>query len=106
MVSKRKTTSRSGVGLGSPKAGAQAILPAKMPRSSAKVRVSREDMPEPYTPPDEHNVQMRKIVGGHIVRQHGYKDGQRFENEQFSKTKPKVVFDQAKRAARLAGKVI
>lgn len=105
MLSKRKTTSRSGVGLGSPKSAAKDVLPAKMPRGT-KVRMAREDMPEPYTPPDEHNVQMRKIVGGHIVRQHGYKDGQRFEQEQFSKTKPKVVFDQAKRAARLAGKVI
>lgn len=108
MASKRKTTTRANLGIsaGGLKASAPAILPAKLPRSTRVRSVTREDMPEPYVPPDEHNVSMRKITGGHIIRQHGYKDGQRFEKEQFSTTKPTVQFGAAKRAARLAGKAI
>lgn len=106
MASKRKTTTRPAIGIpNKPKSAAQAILPAKLPKVS-RVRVSRDDMPEPYTPPDEHNVSMRKISGGHIVRQHGYRDGQRFEKEQFSTTKPTLTFGKLKREARLTGKVI
>lgn len=106
MASKRKTTTRASLGLSGTKAAAPSILPAKMPRSNRARAMTREDMPEPYQPPDEHNVSMRKITGGHIIRQHGYRDGQRFEKEQFSTTKPSVQFGQAKRAARLAGKRI
>lgn len=106
MASKRKTTTRPAIGIpNKPKTAAQAIQPAKMPKAT-RVRVAREDMPEPYTPPDEHNVSMRKIANGHIIRQHGYDNGQRFEKEHFSPTKPKLQFDVAKRAARLAGKTI
>lgn len=106
MVSKRKTTTRAGEGLpNKPKSAAQAILPAKMPKGN-RVRVSPADEPEPWQPPDEHTVTMRKIANGHIIRQHGYESGKRFETEHFSETKPTVSFEKAKRAARLAGKVI
>lgn len=104
MASKRKTTTRAGLGLpNKPKSAAQAILPGKLPRGS-RVRDTRADMPEPYTPPDEHNVSMRKISNGYIVRQHGYQDGKRFEVEQHSPTKPSVQFAQAQRESRLKGK--
>lgn len=106
MASKFKTTSRASLGLpNKPKSAAMAILPGKLPRG-AKIRNTRADMPEPYTPPDEHIVSMRKISNGHIIRQHGYQDGKRFEVEHFSETKPSLQFDQAKREARLKGKVI
>lgn len=108
MASKRKTTTRAGLGLpDKPKSAALAILPGKMPRGS-RVRTVQSDAGagEPYTPPDEHNVSMRKISNGHIIRQHGYDNGKRFELEHFSPTKPSLQFDQAKRAAKLAGKQI
>lgn len=91
MASKRKTI--------------KAILPAKMPKPP-RVRDTNEDMPEPYTPPDEHNVRMRKISNGHIIREHGYEGGKSFEREHYSQTKPKLLFEQKSRAARLAGKRI
>lgn len=107
MASKRKTTTRAGLGIpNAPKSAAKAILPAKLPRSRVRAPQIDAGAAEPYTPPDEHNVSMRKISNGHIIREHGYEGGKRFENESFSQTKPKLQFETAKREARLAGKTI
>ena len=103
---KSTATTRAGIGApNKPKLAAQRILPGKLPKG-AKVRNTSADMPEPYTPPDEHHVSMRKIANGYLIKQHGYVGGNRFEHEQHSPTKPSLQFSAAKRAARLAGKVL
>jgi hypothetical protein len=103
---KPRATTRAGIGIpNKSKLASARVLPGKMPKAG-RVRDTTADMPEPYQPPDEHHVSMRKISNGHVIRQHGYTDGKRFETETFSPTKPTVQFGEAKRAAKLAGKIL
>ena len=54
------------------------IIPQEMPRE------------KPYREPDSHHTHIRQISNGFLINEHGWKDGERFEREFYSKAQPKI----------------